>query len=193
MTDITHLLTCFIEQLCWEWSCAHTGAVCLDDTKNIANLVRSDTQTNTCACTNGVGRRDKRIRAKVNVEHRALSTFAKHRLSLLQKLVDFMFRIHQLELLDVLNAFHPLLLHLGDIVVGVVEALEDALMTCLVSGIFLFEVVEDVTDAQTITAGLVSISGTNTLARCSHLVLAFRSLVGGVEQTVSWHDEVCLL
>ena len=130
MTDVAHLLAGFIEQLCGEWTSTDTCAVCLDDAEYIANLVRTNTQADASTSTDGVGRGDEWVRTEVDVEHRALSTFAKNRLALLQELVDFVLRIDELELLDVLNAFHPLLLHLCDVIVGIVEALENSLMTC---------------------------------------------------------------
>ena len=89
MTDVAHLLAGFIEQFCGEWTSTHTCAVCLDDTEHIANLIRTNTQTDAGTCTDGVGRGHEWIRTEVDVEHRALSTFTKHRLALLQEFVDF--------------------------------------------------------------------------------------------------------
>ena len=104
-----------------------------------------------------------------------------------------MLRVHQLELFDVLNAFHPLLLHFGDVVVGIVEALENFLMTCFVGSVLLGKVVEDVAYTQTVTAGLVRVGGADTLTCRTYLILTLGSLIGSIKQTVGRHDEVCFL
>ena len=104
-----------------------------------------------------------------------------------------MLGIDNLELLEVLNAFHPLLLHLRDVVVSVVKTLENFFMTCLVGSILLCEVVENVAYTQTITTGLVGVSRANAFTRRANLVLALSCFVSCIEQTVGWHDEVCLL
>ena len=94
---------------------------------------------------------------------------------------------------DVLNAFHPLLFHLCDIIIRVVEALENSFMTCLMGSILLLEVVENIAYTQTVTAGFIGVSGAYALACRTNLVLSFGCFIGSIEQTVSRHDEVCLL
>ena len=66
-------------------------------------------------------------------------------------------------------------------------------MAGLVGSILLFEVVEDVTYAQTVAAHLVSIGRANALTGGAYLVLALLCLVGSVEYAVGGHDEMCLL
>ena len=66
-------------------------------------------------------------------------------------------------------------------------------MTSLVGGIFLLEVLEDITYTQTVTGYLVGIGRTNTLAGCTYLALPLLSLVGCIEYTMSRHNQVSLL
>ena len=65
-------------------------------------------------------------------------------------------------------------------------------MASLCGGIFLFKVVENVTYTQTVTAHLVGVCRTDTLARGSNFRRAFEFLVGSVKQTVCRHYQVCL-
>ena len=46
-----------------------------------------------------------------------------------------------MEAAHVLNAFHPLLLFLGNVVVGIVEVFKNLLVACLQFGILLLKVV----------------------------------------------------
>ena len=58
--------------------------------------------------------------------------------------------------------------------------------------IFLLEVVEEVAHTQSVAAHLVGLGRTDALARGTYLRLAFRRLVGFVEQTVGRQDKVRL-
>ncbi len=51
---------------------------------------------------------------------------------------------------------------------------------------------EDVAHTQSVARNLVGVGGSDALACGAHFVLALGSLVGGVEQSVGRHDEVCL-
>ena len=127
----------------------------------------------------------------VDVEHGALCAFGKYILALGKCLVDFKLGVAQGELAHVAYALHPLSLLLGDVVVGEVEVAQDLLVACLECLVLLLEVVLDVANAQTDTAGLVAICGANALTGGANLVLALGGLVGAVEHTVCGQDEVC--
>ena len=79
-----------------------------------------------------------------------------------------MFAIYQVELTEVFDTSHPLLLNLGDVVLEV-HALEDLLMTGLGLGISGGEITEDIAYAQTVAAYLVGIGGTDTLTCGTYL------------------------
>ena len=66
-------------------------------------------------------------------------------------------------------------------------------MTSLGSGIFLFEILKDVSYAKTVARNLVGVGWADTLAGGANLVLTFLGLVGCVEHTVCRHDKVCFL
>ena len=91
MTQVADGLARLIEQLRGERTSADTGAVSLHDTKDIADLIRTDAKTRASAGTDGIRRGDEGIAAEVDIEHRTLSTLAKHALAALQDVVDLMF------------------------------------------------------------------------------------------------------
>ena len=192
MTEVTNLLASLIEQLCGERTSTYTCAVGLHDAKDLANLVRTDTQTCAGTRTNGVGRGDKRIRTEIHVEHRTLGTLTKDGLALTNGSVYLMLRINQVELTEILNALEPFLFYLSDVILEV-ERLQDSLMACLVSGILLLEMVQDITYAQTISRDLVCISRTNALTGSTYLILTLLCLIGSIQHTVGRHDEMSLL
>ena len=65
-------------------------------------------------------------------------------------------------------------------------------MARLAQSILLLEVLEDITNTQTVARYLVGIGRTDTLSRRTHLALTLGSLVGSVEHTMGWHDEMSL-
>ena len=66
-------------------------------------------------------------------------------------------------------------------------------MTGLMGSVFLLEILEDVTYSQTVARDFVSIGRTDTFTCSPYLTLSFLSLVGGIEHTVSRHNQVSLL
>ena len=192
MAQVTDALARLVEQLRGERAGADAGAICLHDAIDLPYPVRPDAQTRAGSGTDGVRRGDEGIRAEVHVEHRALCTLAENGLSLAQEAVDFVLRVHDGELAQVLHAFQPFLLHLRDVILEA-ERLQNCLVAGLGCGIFLWEVLQNVAHAQTRAAHLVSVGGADALTRGAHLVLALLRLVGSVEHAVRGHDEVCLL
>ena len=91
MTYLAYFVTRLVKQFSWERSGTHTCAISLDDSEDLADLVRSDAKSHTCSSADGVGRSDKRITAEIHVEHSALSPFAQHRLAFLENVVYEMF------------------------------------------------------------------------------------------------------
>ena len=73
-----------------------------------------------------------------------------------------------------------------------VKPLYHLYMALFSRSIFLLEAVEEVAHAQSIAAHLVGVGRTDALARGAYLRLAFRRLVGFVEQTMGRQDEVRL-
>ena len=192
VSEGTDLVARLIKEFGGERTGTHTRTVGLEDAIYVAYLTGSHTQARAGACTDGVGRSDERIGTEVDVEHRALCPLTEDRLAFVQETVDFVFAVHQLELLQVFDAFEPGLFGLGQ-VVFVVQALENLLVAGLGGGILLVEVVQQVAHAQTVAAHLVGIGRTDALARCTHFGIALGGLVGSVEQTVGGHDEMGLL
>ena len=126
----------------------------------------------------------------VDVEHGALGALCQHVLALCQQLVYLNLCVGELEAAHILYACHPLLLLLGDVVVGIVQVSENLLVTCLQLGILLLKILKDVAHAQTDAACLVAVSRTDALACRAHLSLALCCLVCTVEHTVSRQDEM---
>ncbi len=193
MTEITDGLAGLIEELCGEWSCTYTCAVSLHNAIDIADLVWTNAETCASTCTNCVTGGDERIAAEVYIEHRALSALAKNGLAGTEQLVDLNLAVHDGELAEIFNAFHPALLCLFEAFeISPAQSLEHLQMTLLVSLVFSLETLKNVAYTQTVTAHLVGISRADTLTGRTHLVLAFCSLKCTVENAVSRHDEMCL-
>ena len=62
-----------------------------------------------------------------------------------------MLRVNNLKLAQVFYTFHPCLLHVGYVVVGIAEVFEHLFMACFMLLIFLFEVVEDISYTKSCT------------------------------------------
>ena len=172
MTQVANLLARLVEQLGGERTCANTRAVSLHDAKHLANLVRTNAQTRAGTSTNGVGRGHERIAAKVNIEHRTLSTFTENALARAQHLINLVLAVNQVELTQILNTFQPLLLYFVDVVFKV-QRFQNSLMASLVGSILLLEVVEDIAHAQTITETLSVYVGPMPLPVVPTLFLPF--------------------
>ena len=119
MAEVTDFLACLVKQLCGERTGTYAGAVGFHDAIDVTNLVGTDAQTRAGTCTDSIRRGDKGIAAEIDVKHGSLGTFAQHALATLENVIDFMLRIDDGELAQVLNALQPLLLHLGDVVLEV--------------------------------------------------------------------------
>ena len=126
----------------------------------------------------------------VYVEHGALGSFGEDVLALGKGLVDFYLGVGEVELAHVLYAFHPELLFLGDVVVGVVEVCENLLVTLFECLVFLLEVFEYVAYAQAYAAGFVAVGGADAFACGAYFVFAFGGFVGAVEDAVGGEYEV---
>ena len=74
-----------------------------------------------------------------------------------------------------------------------VECLNHLDMTLTRHGIFLIEVIQNIAHTQTVTADLVGVSRTDTLARSANLGFPFCRLVGFVQQAVGRQDQVRFL
>ena len=172
MAKVADALASLIEEFRGERSCTNASAVGFHDAIDVADFVGANAKTCASTRTDGVRRGNERIGTEVNIEHGSLSTLAKHRLAFTQEVVDLVFAIDNGELLHVFDALHPLALHVGDVIVGKAQGTQRLLMTSLVSLIFSFEVIEDVTHAQAVAAHLVGIGGTDALTRGANAVLA---------------------
>lgn len=188
----TDLVARLVEELGGERTGTYACTIGLEDAIDISNLTRSHAQTRAGTRTDGVGRSNERIGTEIDVEHRALCTLAEDGLAFVQEAVDFVFAVHQLELLQVFDAFEPGLFGLSQVVFEV-QALEYLLVAGFGGGILLVEVVQQVAHAQTVATHLVGIGRTDALACRPHFGIALGSLISGVEQTVGRHDEMSLL
>ena len=121
MTEVTNLLASLVEELCREWTCAHTCTVSLHDTIYITYLIRADAKTDAGTCADGIGRGNEWVRTEVYIEHSALSTLAEDVLARAEHLVNLHLTVDELKLLQVFDALHPSLLYLSDIEVGIAE------------------------------------------------------------------------
>ena len=104
-----------------------------------------------------------------------------------------MLRIDELELAEVFYTLHPFLLHLRNVVVGVVECAEHLLVSCLVGGIFLFKVFEDIPYPESVARHLVGVGRSDTFTCGTYFILTFSCLVSRIEDAMSRHDEVGFL
>ena len=103
MTQVTDELARLVEQLGGERTSTDAGAVCLHDAEYLTNLVGTDAQTRAGTSTDGIGGSNERIRAEVDVEHRALGTLAENALARAQHLVDLVLRVDQVELAQIVD------------------------------------------------------------------------------------------
>ena len=126
----------------------------------------------------------------VDVEHRTLCAFSQDILALSQSLVDFRLSIGEGELTHILYAFHPFLLFFGYVIIGIVQVGQNLFVACFQHLVFLLEVLQDVSHAQTSTAGFLAISGADTLTCSPHLVLSLGCFVCPVQNAMSGQDEV---
>ncbi len=190
MTDVAYFVAGLVEELGGERAAAHTGAIGLEDAIYLAYLAGSHTQTAACTGADGVAAGNKRIGAKVDVEHAALSSLTQHLLASFQLVVDVELAVDQVKLLEVVDACKPQLLGTGHIGLLAVDGLEELHVAGLGTLILRLEVVEDVAYAQTVAAHLVGVGGANAFSRCSYFALTFQLLVGGIEQPVGGQDEM---
>jgi hypothetical protein len=79
--------TTYIELLSGERTRPDAGSVSLDDTNDIANLFRRDTETSADSTDSSGRRGDEGIRAEIEIEHEGVSTLNEHALILLQSFV----------------------------------------------------------------------------------------------------------
>ena len=103
-----------------------------------------------------------------------------------------MLAVYQRELLQELNTFHPGLFNLCQVIL-IIQTFQNLLMTSFGFSIFLFEVMQDITYTQTVTANLIGISRTDTFTRRAYFSITFRSFVSGVQYAVGRQDEMRFL
>ena len=192
VAEVADGLTGFIEQFCRERTCTYASAIGLHDAIDIAYLVRTNTQACTSTGTNRIRRSYKWIRAEIDIQHGTLRTFAKHTLSGLQQVVDFVFAIHQMKLFQVFNGFQPFFFQRCN-VVFIVHALQDLFMTSLCLCILFFKVAENISYTQSVTTYFVGICGADALTGCSYLCISLSSLVCRIQHTMSRHDKMGFL
>ena len=106
-------------------------------------------------------------------------------------MVQHMFAVDEVELLQVFQGSKPLRLQLGD-VIRVVQRLQDRFVASLGSSILLFEVVQQVAHTQTVTADLVRIGRADALAGRTDFALALGSFVSRIQDPVCRQDQVSL-
>ena len=193
MSERTNLLTRFVKQLRGERPGTDAGTIGLEDAIHLANLVGSHAQARAGTGANGVGRGDKGIGTEIHVKHRTLRTFAEDGLAFVQQAVHLMLAVHQVELLQVFNAFQPGLFHSLQVIRAIVQALQYLDVTGFSSLILGLKIVQNVTHAQAVTAHLVGIRRADALARGAHLGITLGHLIGRIQQAVRRQDEVRLL
>ena len=120
MTDVADFLSGFIEKFRGERAAAYAGAVGFEYTIYFADATRGNAQACAGACTDGVGRGNKRVGTEIDIEQGSLGTFGQYRLVVFQQFVDFVFTVNEAELFQVVERGKPLCFELGN-VVGVVE------------------------------------------------------------------------
>ena len=141
MTQRANLVTGLVEEFRRERTGTYARTIGFENPIYLTNLVGSNAQTGTSTCTNRIGRRYKRIRTEINIEHRTLRTFAQNRLAVRQQTVYFMFAVHKLELLQVFDTLEPCLFQLAQIIF-VIQAFQDLFVTGFGGSILLVEIVQ---------------------------------------------------
>ncbi len=105
-----------------------------------------------------------------------------------------MLAVHDMETAQIFHAFHPCFLGLlKSLKICPAHRSEHLQMALLVGGILRLEVIQDVTDTQSVAAHFVGIGRPDTLAGGAHLVFALGSLKRAVENAMGRHDQVSLI
>ena len=109
MAEVADGASCLVEELCGERSGTHTGAVCLENSVDVAYPVGCYAKAGTCTGSYGVGGGNVWIAAEIHVEHCALGAFAEDGFPLGKEIVDEVFTINDAVFLQVFDCFEPAL------------------------------------------------------------------------------------
>ena len=88
MAHIAKALAIGVQKFCGEGALAHARRVRLDDADDGVDLGGADAGARAGAARRSVGRRDERVRAVIDVEHRRLAALEEHVLARVDRLVE---------------------------------------------------------------------------------------------------------
>ena len=185
-------LAVLVEQFSGEGSGAHTGGVSLEDPQRAGDARGADSRTRAGTAGGGVGRRDERVGAVVDVQQRSLGSFEKNHVAAIEGLVKQQRRVH-----DVRAQRFGVTEHLLDDAIGVdrptVENLHQELVTRLECGFdFCLQDagVEEVLNANADAPDLVHVRRADASARGADARFAQESFADLVHLDVVRGDQV---
>ena len=103
-----------------------------------------------------------------------------------------MFTIYEMELFQIFNTFQPSLFQLRQ-VIFIIQTFQNLFVTGFRCGIFLFEIMKDISNTNTVTTNFICICRTNTLTGSSYFGIPFGSFIGSVKDTMCRKNQVSLL
>src|SRR5207302_1767694 len=106
-TGINEVVPCCIMKFCREWATAYPCCICFEDAIYCSDFIWRYPQTRAGRRSNGIGRCDIRIGAKIYIQQSALSTFRQDVFACVKLLIDIIFRINKFELSHKIKALKP--------------------------------------------------------------------------------------
>ena len=103
-----------------------------------------------------------------------------------------MFAIDQAELFQVVQSLEPLCFEFRNIIF-IIQRTQNRFMSCFCSSIFFVEVMQQITNAQTVTADFVCISRADAFAGRTDFTGPLSSFVSSIQYTVSRQDQMSFL
>ena len=110
----------------------------------------------------------------------------------IQKIIDFVFTVHQMELFQVFDTLQPLFFQFGYIIF-IIQTFQDLFVTCLCLSIHFFKIMKDITYTYTVTTHFISISRTYTFSGSSHFGISFSSFISSIQNAVSRQNQMSFL
>ena len=180
-------------KFCREWAFTHARRVRLRNTDNAVDAGRANTGASQRTAGGRVRRGHERVRAMVDVEHGGLTTFKKHRVATIERLIHFERRIadHRADAIGVCEQFFSDGVRVEGFhadgcenLIFRSESCLDLLAQCLR--------VEQILNANADAVHLVRVGRADATAGCADLVLPASALVRLVHQTVVAGDDVSI-
>src|SRR5690606_111616 len=110
-----HKLPIFIKELSGKRTSPDTGSVRLEYPIHLSYCRRSHAQTGTGSCCHGTAAGHEGVTSEIYIQQRTLSTLCQHFFPSLQRIVDIVFAINQVECLEKFNCLKKITLQFGKV------------------------------------------------------------------------------